>query len=80
MIKLIKALNCGVLQECQKQALKIHLKVLLIKFQFVTLKFKGIYLKSGSVSFIHKTVVDLCNSYKLDTWSKYLNTDSTKAN
>ena len=42
--------------------------------------FKGICLKQKRVSFLHKNIVNLYISYKLDTWSKDLNTDFTLGN
>ena len=44
------------------------------------LKFSGICLKKDSVSFLHKSVVNLYISYKLDTWSSDLNTDFALGN
>ena len=38
-------------------------------------EFKGICLKQDNVSFLRKEVVTLYISYKLDTWSKNLDTD-----
>ena len=43
-------------------------------------KFKGIFLKQDSVSFLHKKVVNSYISYTLDTWSKDLNTNFTLGN
>ena len=40
-------------------------------------KFNGNCLRQDSVSFLHKNVVNLYISYKLDTWSKDLSTDFT---
>ena len=45
--------------------------------RFFRMKFKGIYLKQDSASFLHKNIVNLYITYKLDTWSKDLNTDFT---
>ena len=42
--------------------------------------FKGICLKQKSVSFLHKSIVILYISCKLDTWPKNLNTDFTLGN
>ena len=42
--------------------------------------FKRICLKQKSVSFLHKNIVNFYISYKLDTWSKDLNTDFTLGN
>ena len=42
--------------------------------------FKGICLKQKRVSFLHKNIVNLYLSHKLDTWSKDLNTDFTLGN
>ena len=44
------------------------------------MKFKEICLKQGSVSFIHGNEVNVCFSYKLDTWSRDLNTGFTYGN
>ena len=41
-------------------------------------RFKGICLKENTVLFLHK-IVNLYISYKLDVWSKDLNTDFTPA-
>ena len=49
-------------------------------YQFKKVKFKGIYLKQDSVSFLHKIVLNFCISYQLDTWSRHLNTDFTLFN
>ena len=38
--------------------------------QFGRVKFKGICLRQGSVSFLHKNIVNLYILYKLDTCSK----------
>ena len=43
-------------------------------------EFKGICLKPGSVSLLHKKIVHLYISYELDTWSKDLNADCTLGN
>ena len=48
---------------------------LIFKYRFYRMEFKGICLKQDTVSFLHKNVVNLYISYKLDTWSKDLNTD-----
>ena len=45
--------------------------------RFFRMKFKGICLKQDSASFLHKNIVNLYITYKLDTWSKDLNTDFT---
>ena len=42
--------------------------------------FKGMCLKLDSVSFIHRNVINLYISYKLNTWSIDLNTDFTLSN
>ena len=44
-------------------------------YQLSRVGLKGIYLKQDSVSFLHKKVVNLYISYKLDTCSKDLNKD-----
>ena len=44
------------------------------------MKFKGFHLEQGSVSFHHKNIVKLYILYKLDTWSKDLNTYFTLGN
>ena len=44
------------------------------------MQFKGIVLKQDNVSFLHKSVVYLYISYKLDIWSRDLNTDFTLGN
>ena len=41
---------------------------------------KRICLKQDSVSFLYKNIVNFYISYKLDTWSKDLNTDSATGN
>ena len=41
------------------------------------IKFKGICLKQDSVSFIDRNAVNLYIRYKVDTWSRDLNTDFT---
>ena len=41
------------------------------------IKFKGICLKQDSVSFIDRNAVNLYIWYKVDTWSRDLNTDFT---
>ena len=41
------------------------------------IKFKGICLKQDSVSFIDRNAVNLYVWYKVDTWSRDLNTDFT---
>ena len=41
---------------------------------------KEICLKQENVSFLHKNVANLYISYKLDTWSKDLNTNFTLVN
>ena len=43
-------------------------------------KFKGICLKQKIVSFLYKKIINLYISYKLDEWSKDLNTDFTLRN
>ena len=45
--------------------------------RFSIMKFKGICLKQNSASFLHKKKVNLYIPYKLDEWSKDLNTDFT---
>ena len=47
------------------------------KYTFDRVEFKGICLRQDSVSFLHKKVVNLYISYKLDTWSKDSNKDFT---
>ena len=42
--------------------------------------FKGICLKQNSVSFLHKNIVNFYIIYKVDAWSKDLNTDFTLRN
>ena len=42
--------------------------------------FKGIFLKQDNVSFLHKKVVNLYITWKLDTWSKDLSTNFTLGN
>ena len=68
----------GNLQDCQK----IHLKQTLIFSANlnVSLHFNGICLKQKIISFLHKNVVNLYISYKLDTWLKDLNTYFTLGN
>ena len=41
------------------------------------IKFKGICLKQDSVSFIDRNAVNLYIWYKVETWSRDLNTDFT---
>ena len=41
------------------------------------IKFKGICLKQDSMSFIDRNAVNLYIWYKVDTWSRDLNTDFT---
>ena len=41
------------------------------------IKLKGICLKQDSVSFIDRNAVNLYIRYKVDTWSRDLNTDFT---
>ena len=43
----------------------------------ISIKFDGICLREDSISFIHRTIVDLYIFYKVDTWSRDLNTDFT---
>ena len=53
-------LNRGVLQECQKKELKIHitfLPKLIDKYQFRRVGLRGICLKQDDVSFLHKKVL-----------------------
>ena len=51
------------------------------KYKFSSrVEFKGICLKQDSASFLHKKVVNLYISYKLDAWSKDLNMDFTLGN
>ena len=61
---------------------KIHLNWILIFSANlnVSLHFNGICLKQKIISFLHKNVVNLYISYKLDTWLKDLNTDFTLGN
>ena len=42
--------------------------------------FKGNCLKQDIVSFLHRNVVNLYNTYKPHAWSKDLNTDLTLGN
>ena len=49
-------------------------------YQFNRMKFKWICLKQDNVYFLHKKIININISYKLDTWSKYLNTDFTLGN
>ena len=49
-------------------------------YRFKKVESKGICLKQGSVSFLHKNVVNLYTSYELDTWSRNLNTEFTLGN
>ena len=44
---------------------------------FLEVKFHGNNLRQDSVPFLHKNVVTLYISYKLDTWSRDLKTDFT---
>ena len=50
------------------------------KYTFDRVEFKGICLKQDSVYFLHKNVVNLYISYKLEPWSKHLNIDFTLGN
>ena len=49
-------------------------------YQYEPIKLKEIYLKQKSVSFLHKKVVNLYISYRLDKWSKDLLTGFTLGN
>ena len=40
-------------------------------------KFKGNYLSQGNIYFTHRNVLNLFIVYKLDTWSRNLNSDFT---
>ena len=48
--------------------------------RFSEVKIKGICLKQDSVSFLHKNVVHLYITYKIDTCSKNLNTNFVLSN
>ena len=53
----------------------------IVNYKFNSIvEFKYICLKQDSVSFLHKYIVNLYISYKLDTWSKDLNTDFALGN
>ena len=45
------------------------------KYSIPLVKFNGNCLRQDSISFIHRNVVSLYISYKLDTWLRDLNTD-----
>ena len=65
----------GHLKECQKKVLEIHLHqtiVLIPKwidgYKLPKIKFNENYLKQDIVNFLHKNVVNLYITYKLDAW------------
>ena len=78
-------LNRGVLQECISIK-NLHtsdttfVPELIDNYQFSRVKFKGICLKQDSVSFLHKTVINLHVSDTLNPWSKDLKTGFTVGN
>ena len=48
---------------------------MIVAYLLSKLKFNGNCSKQDSVSFLHKNVVNLYITYKLDTWSRDLNTE-----